>query len=70
MSVGVSRAKLLGAVKDLQLRWGRVRELWDDEAAAHVQEKIVEPLEPRVRAAVTAMEKMNGILNKIRSDCQ
>lgn len=70
MSVAVSRAKLLGAVKELQLRWGRVRELWDDEAAAHVQASVLEPLEPRVRAAVTAMEKMNAILLKIRSDCQ
>lgn len=70
MSVGVSRAKLLGATKELQLRWARVRELWDDAAAAHVQATVVEPLEPRVRAAVTAMEKMNAILMKIRSECQ
>lgn len=70
MSVGVSRAKLLGAVRDLHVRWDRVRDLWDDPAAKHIEESIIGPLEPRVRAAVSAMEKMNQILHKIRSDCQ
>jgi hypothetical protein len=70
MSVAVSRAKLMGAVKELNLRWARVRELWDDSAAANVQASVIEPLEPRVRAAVSAMEKMNALLIRIRSDCQ
>jgi len=70
VSVAVSRAKLMGAVKELNLRWARVRELWDDAAAANVQSTVIDPLEPRVRAAVTALEKMNALLIKVRSDCQ
>jgi len=70
MSVGVSRAKLLGSLKELFQRWSRAREVWDDPAALHVQDSVLEPLEPRVRAAVTAMEKMNALLLRVRKDCE
>ena len=69
MSVTSSRAKMMGAMKDLMLRWDRCREGWDDEASRNIDEKIVQPLEPRVRAAVTAMEKMGQILIRARHDC-
>ncbi|HMN95200.1 MAG TPA: hypothetical protein PKC43_02435 [Phycisphaerales bacterium] len=70
MSVGVSRTKLLGSMKDLQLRWSRIRERWNDEASAHIEESVIGPLEPRLRAAVTAMEKMSQILQRVRKDCE
>lgn len=70
MSVGVSRAKLLGAMKELVIRWNRTRDVWDDEASDHIQRTVIEPLDPRVRATVTAMEKMGQILLKVRKDCE
>jgi len=69
MSITSSRAKMLGAMKDLMLRWDRCREEWNDEASRNVDERILQPLEPRMRSAVTAMEKMGQILIKARHDC-
>lgn len=69
MSMSTSRAKMLGAMKELTLRWDRCREGWNDEASRTVEERIILPLEPRLRSAVTAMEKMGQILIKARHDC-
>lgn len=70
MSVGVSRTKLMGSMKELQLRWGRVREQWNDEASRHIEESVLLPMEPRIRAAVSAMEKMSQILQRVRKECE
>ena len=69
MSLSTSRAKMLGAMKDLSLRWDRCREEWNDEASRNIEERILLPLEPRLRSAVTAMEKMGQILIRARHDC-
>lgn len=70
MSVQVSRARLFGALKELRGRWSRIRDQWDDEAARSFEETVLDPLEPRVRSAVTALEKMGQILGTVRRECE
>ncbi|MFO0874257.1 MAG: hypothetical protein U0575_09835 [Phycisphaerales bacterium] len=66
----MSRAKLLGAMKELVVRWNRTRDVWDDAAAEHIERTVIGPLDPRVRATVTAMEKMGQILMKVKKECE
>ena len=70
MSISVGRAKLVGSLKDLMLRWEKTKMSWDDPMSADLELTVLEPLEPKVRAAVTAMEKMGEILAKARRDCE
>ncbi|MCA9286390.1 MAG: hypothetical protein KDA22_14285 [Phycisphaerales bacterium] len=70
MSVTVSRARLFGALKELRIRWRRIKDSWDDPASRHFEESVIEPLEPRVRSAVSALEKMGQILIVVRRDCE
>ena len=69
MSLTVGRAKLVQGLKELTVRWEQARAQWDDAMAADIQKSVVEPLEPRVRATVSAMEKMNESLSRAKREC-
>lgn len=70
MSLSVGRAKLVGSLKDLMLRWEKTKMSWDDPMSVDLELTVLEPLEPKVRAAVAAMEKMAETLAKARRDCE
>ncbi len=69
MSMGVSRARLAAAMKQLRVHWDLVKAKWDDPVSAEFDKKFLQMLEPRVRTAATAMEKMEGVLAQARHDC-
>ncbi len=69
MSMGVSRARLAAAMKQLRVHWDLVKAKWDDPVSAEFDKKFLQTLEPKVRAAATAMEKREGVLARARHDC-
>jgi hypothetical protein len=69
MSLSVGRAKLVQALKDLQTRWHKTRLQWDDPMSEDIEKVVIDPLEPRVRATVTAMEKMVETLERAKREC-
>ncbi len=69
MSMGVSRARLKAAMKELLVHWDLVKTKWDDPVSADFEKKFLGTLDPKVRAAASAMEKMEGILAQVRRDC-
>jgi hypothetical protein len=69
MSLTVGRAKLVQALKDLEMRWEKTRMQWDDAMSEDIGKMVVEPLEPRVRATVSAIEKMVEVLSRAKREC-
>ena len=69
MSMGMSRARVTAAMKQLRVQWDLVKAKWDDPVSAEFEKKFLQTLEPKVRAAATAMEKMEGVLAQARHDC-
>ena len=69
MSMGVSRARVTAAMKQLRVQWDLVKAKWDDPVSAEFEKKFLQTLEPKVRSAATAMEKMEGVLAQARHDC-
>jgi hypothetical protein len=69
MSMGVSRARLAAALKQLRVHWDLVKAKWDDPVSAEFDKRFLQTLEPKVRAAAAAMEKMERVLAKARHDC-
>lgn len=70
MSLAVGRSKLVGALKDLMVKWDRTKESWDDLMSRTLEERVLLPLEPKIRAAATAMEKMGEVLARARRECE
>ena len=69
MSLTVGRAKLTQGLKELATRWEQAKAHWDDAMSADLEKSVIQPLEPRVRATVSAIEKMNEVLMRARREC-
>ena len=69
MSMSVGRAKLTQGLKELTVRWEKARADWDDPMADYIEKTVIEPLEPRVRATVTALEKMIETMARAKREC-
>jgi hypothetical protein len=69
MSLSTGKSKLGGSLKDLMLRWEKTKMLWDDPMSRELEQNVLEMLDPKVRAAITAMDKMGDLLAKARRDC-
>ncbi len=69
MSMGASRARLTAAMKQLRVHWDLAKAKWDDPVSAEYDKKFLQTREPKVRAATTPREKMDGVLARARHDC-
>ncbi|MCW5766315.1 MAG: hypothetical protein KIT68_10105 [Phycisphaeraceae bacterium] len=69
MSTAVAQAKLRDAVRELQFKWVRIRESWDDDAAAALERDLIQPLPPRMNAAMGAMGRIGELMVTIRREC-
>ncbi len=70
MSINVGRTLLTSAHKELNVHWREVREHWSDIKASEFEQEYLAPLEPAVRAALTAMERISDVMDKARRECE
>ena len=64
------RHHLTVLTKDLLRHWGETRQVWQDRKAEDFERDYLKELEPSVRRAVDAMEKLEAIFEKMRGDCE
>lgn len=69
MSSAVGRAMLADANKELMTAWKRAREAWDDSAARAFEQRYLEVLGPKIRATLSAMEKLSDATAAARRAC-
>ncbi|MCA9291347.1 MAG: hypothetical protein KDA25_09465 [Phycisphaerales bacterium] len=70
MGMQTGRTKLENSMKELLLYWERTNEVWDDAASQDFEVRHLLPLEPKIRTAVSAMERMAALLHQARNDCR
>lgn len=70
MSVASSKAQVKAAYEGLMLAWNEVCDQWDDQARVAFEREFLTPLAPSIKSATTAMDEMNGLLTRIKSDCR
>lgn len=69
MSMTSARSNLLGAMKELTVRWDRIKEQWDDPVSRDIEKDFIEPLEPRIRSTASAMNQMGETLMTAIREC-
>lgn len=70
MSLMDSKGALSRALKDLLLRWETVKEVWSDEQSAAFEKSFLWQIEQDVRSAMGAMDQMDQVMHKIKTDCE
>lgn len=69
MSQG-SASNLTQAARMLNLEWEKTKEHWRDLRSQEFEQKYLVDLPGQIAATTTAMEEMELLLKKVRSDCE
>lgn len=70
MSIKASAGGLMQAVKDLMLQWEQTQAAWNDAKSQEFARKFLEEIPGSATRAVSVMEELDGLLRKVKSDCE
>ncbi|HYG22985.1 MAG TPA: hypothetical protein VEH04_09400 [Verrucomicrobiae bacterium] len=70
MSLAGSKSRLATLTKDLWMQWHETREAWRDAKALEFEKDYMQELFISVDRTITAMEKVDDLLAKVRKDCE
>lgn len=70
MSLGSSRARLVGLTRNLITHWRETKETWDDAKSAEFEARYLQELTAAVDRASEALEHLEELVNKVRKDCE
>jgi thymidylate synthase len=62
--------RLSAITKELWNQWLQTREYWQDAKSEEFQRRYLEELVASVDKAVTVVEQLDKLVNKIRKDCE
>ncbi len=70
MSLSGSRSRLAALTRDLSIRWRETRDHWTDAKGAEFEAQYLQGLIANMDRAVTALEQLDDLLKKARTDCE
>jgi len=70
MSLAGSKSRLLGATKELSLKWDQTKNYWRDQKSAEFEQRYLQELFAGVDKTVLIVEKLDELLKKVRSECE
>lgn len=70
MSTQGSATNLAQAARIINLEWEKTKTYWHDVKSQEFEQKYLMDLPGQVSAALKAMEDMDLLLKKVRSDCE
>jgi hypothetical protein len=70
MSVRASRTQLATLTQALMNHWEQAKNHWQDNPSETFAAKFLEPLRVQVAATLTAIDKLDQLIAKVRSDCE
>jgi predicted secreted Zn-dependent protease len=69
MSIATAKANLQDATKKLMHAWDRARAQWDDDASREFAKEVIEPILPRVNAAMKGIDHVGDLVAKVKREC-
>ncbi|HZF00588.1 MAG TPA: hypothetical protein VE344_01710 [Methylomirabilota bacterium] len=70
MSMAGSKSRLVGATKELSLKWEQTKNYWRDQKSLEFEHRFLQELFAGVDKTVVIVEKLDELLKKVRSDCE
>jgi hypothetical protein len=69
MSLSTGRYQLYSSLETLRLHWDDVQPRWNDAVRQDFEEEYWNQVEPRVNAALAAMDRLTQVLGQLRREC-
>jgi len=70
MSTKGSAANIVQAAKDLSLDWEQTKTYWRDAKCLEFEKEYLAEIPNIVTRTITAMQELDALLGKVRSDCE
>jgi hypothetical protein len=70
MSLSGSKSRLAAITKELSLQWSDTKNHWRDAKALEFERRYLQELFVSLDRTMTAIEKLDDVLKKVRSDCE
>jgi len=70
MRVSGSKSRLAAISKELSVRWEETKHSWKDTKSLEFEQRYMIELFARVDKTVAVIEKLDELLNRVRSDCE
>ena len=68
--MSASQNRLVSLTKELTAEWAVTKQSWNDAKSREFEHRFLDELFSGVNQAVTNIESLERILNKIRADCE
>jgi len=69
MSISSGGSILQEATKVFMIKWRRAQEEWDDEKTREFEKEFIEPLKPRLRGTLAAMDRIADLASRAEHEC-
>lgn len=69
MSISTAKANLQDATKKLMAEWQRVAAQWDDATSKQFAKEVIDPILPRINAAMKGIDHVGELVGKVRREC-
>jgi hypothetical protein len=69
MSIATAKANLQDATKKLMAALGRVNAQWDDDASREFAKQVIEPILPRINAAMKGIDHVGDLVARVKREC-
>jgi hypothetical protein len=69
MGMHEGRAALRKSVKELVMHWNETKSKWNDATSRNFENKYIGQLDQDAKTAISAMDTMAAIIQRIKSDC-
>lgn len=70
MNLSGNKGRLAGLTRDILLRWSETKNYWRDAKSDEFERRFMAELSAHVNRTVLIVEKLDELLNKVRSDCE
>jgi hypothetical protein len=70
MSLKSNGSRLDALTRELANQWQQTKEYWQDAKCREFEHQYMEELLASVDQAVTVIEQLDNLVNKIRNDCE
>lgn len=68
--LGTGAGRIRHALENLQLSWREIEGEWNDAVSRRFCENHLEPIGPKVKLALDAIERMHLLLTEMQRDCE
>ncbi len=69
-SISANRSRLQALTREILVQWDQAKIHWQDAKGKEFEHQYMEQLLLQIERAATAGEKLDKIINKVRTDCE